>query len=102
MVARRGRGLHAWFRRAELFAFDVLRFFIRILAGQGVRDRFDARYLGPYHFYDGPYPLFWSGVMKKGRVNPDLIFFLRLHLRHAQLAELRSLQTVLENAPATA
>jgi hypothetical protein len=39
------RYLHTAVRRAELFAFDVLRFFIRVLGGQDTRDRFDSRYL---------------------------------------------------------
>ena len=89
MAVRPARRIYACFRWAELFAFDVLRFFLRVLAGQKARDRFDAQYLGVYHFYDGPYPLFWSGLMKKGRLNTDLVFFLRLHGRHELLAELR-------------
>jgi hypothetical protein len=74
----------------ELFAFDVLRFFIRILAGQGARDRFDARYLGLYHYYDGPYPIFWSGLIKKGRLNPDLLFYLRWRGRRGELDALQN------------
>ena len=88
MAARPASGIYACFRQLELFAFDVLRFLLRVLAGQKARDRFDARYLGVYHFYDGPYPLFWSGLMKKGRLNRDLVFFLRLHGRRELLAEL--------------
>jgi hypothetical protein len=45
--------------------------------------------LGPYHHYGVPYPLFRSGIMKKGCLNADLIFFLRWDRRHAQLAELQ-------------
>lgn len=89
MTARRFPRVFIIFRRLELFSFDVLRFLIRILGGQAARHRCDSRYLGVYHFYDGPYPLFWSGLMKKGRLNPDLLFFLRLHHRHAELAELQ-------------
>ncbi len=89
MSARPARRLRAAWRRGALFAFDVVRFGIRIAGGQAARDSFDARYLGLYHFYDGPYPLFWSGLMKKGRLNNDLVCFLRWHRRHAQLAELR-------------
>jgi hypothetical protein len=89
MSAHPARRLRAACRRVELFAFDVVRFGFRILGGQAARDRFDARFLGVYHFYDGPYPLFWSGVMKKGRLNHDLVFFLRWHRRQAQLAALR-------------
>ncbi len=99
MSARPAHRMRAALRRVELFAFDVLRFGIRICAGQAARDRFDARFLGVYHFYDGPYPLFWSGLMKKGRLNDDLVFLLRWHRHSAQLAELRrALEPVL--APA--
>lgn len=87
MSARRGAWLFAAAHAVELFAFDVVRFFIRIGAGAAARARFDEDRLGAYHFYDGPYPLFWSGLMKKGRLNPDLVFFLRLHRRHGFLAE---------------
>lgn len=89
LSARPARHLHAFGRQVELFAFDGLRFLLRVFAGQKARDRFDARYLGVYHFYDGPYPLFWSGVMKKGRLNEDLVFFLRWRRRRDQLDELR-------------
>jgi hypothetical protein len=99
MSARRAPRWHAAWRQAELFLLDVLRFAIRIFSGQKARDRFDAHYLGPYHYYDGPYPLFWSGIMKKGRLNADLIFFLRLHRRHAQLAELHRFLAPLSPAP---
>jgi hypothetical protein len=30
------------------------------------------------HFYDGPYPLIWSGLMKKKAVNPDFLYYSRL------------------------
>lgn len=30
-------------------------------------------------YYEGPYPLFWSGVMKKGHVNEDLLVYLNIH-----------------------
>lgn len=90
MTARPMAVVLTFFRRIELFALDVLRFFVRTLFGQGARDRFDARYLGLYHFYDGPYPMFWSGLMKKGRLNPDLMFFLKFHRRHELLSEIRT------------
>ena len=100
MTARRGAWLFARWRAVELFAFDVLRFLIRIGAGQRARARFDAARVGAYHFYDGPYPLFWSGLMKKGRLNPDLVFFLRLHRRHGFLAEVERAVAGLTAAPA--
>ena len=102
MSARRGAWLFARWREAELLAFDVVRFLIRICAGQRARARFDDGRLGAYHFYDGPYPLFWSGLMKKGRLNPDLVFFLRLHRRHGFLAEVERAVAGIAAAPAVA
>lgn len=103
MSARPGHPFRAWQRRAELAGFDLLRFFIRVLRGPQARERFDARYLGVYHFYEGPYPLFWSGLMKKGRLNSDLVFFLRWSRRDAQLAELhRVLDPLIAAAPDSA
>lgn len=90
MSARPMRCWRSALQKAEIFSFDVLRFFIRILGGQARRDRFDARFLGAYHYYDGPYPIFWSGVIKKGRLNPDLLFFYGLHGCSAQREELES------------
>lgn len=66
-------------RRIERGALDVYRFLVRIAAGQAARDRLDLRIDGLFKFYDGPYPLFWSGVMKKGKLNHDLLFALRVH-----------------------
>ena len=101
MTARRGAWLFARWRAVELFAFDVLRFLIRIGAGRRARARFDGARLGAYHFYDGPYPLFWIGLMKKGRLNPDLVFFLRLHRRHGFLAEVERAVAGLAAQPQT-
>jgi hypothetical protein len=41
------------------------------------------------HFYDGPYPLLWSGLMRKKQVNPDFLSYLQLVAR----------QDFLENIP---
>ena len=38
--------------------------------------RAKSRYL--FRFYTGPYPLFWSGLLQRGRVHEDCLRFLRL------------------------
>ena len=91
-----------WFarrRQLELFVSDVWRFFIRVIRGQPARDLYDRDHLGCYHFYDGPYPLFWSGLMKKGGINPDLLYFLRRHGRSAFLAEVEQLAASIPARP---
>ncbi|MCG6872121.1 MAG: hypothetical protein LJE84_07500 [Gammaproteobacteria bacterium] len=52
---------------------------------RGLRRRID--FLRRY--YEGPYPLFWSGLMQKGKVFPDAQRFLRWRLRFSLLADFR-------------
>lgn len=46
-----------------------------------------ARVLG--HYYEGPYPLFWSGIVTQGRLNPVFASYARAYrgrdLRHLML-----------------
>jgi hypothetical protein len=57
---------------------DAYRFLIRRLMGQAARDAIDDVLSGARHYYHGPYPLVWSGLLRKGRVNGDFHFALRL------------------------
>jgi hypothetical protein len=59
-------------------ATDLYRFAIRKCAGKLARDAVDARLLGVHHYYHGPYPLIWSGLMRKGVINPNAMFFLSI------------------------
>src|SRR5690606_9705333 len=55
-------------------ATDVFRFAARVVGGDNARATVDSRVLGVHHYYHGPYPLFWSGLMRKGCVNSDAIY----------------------------
>jgi hypothetical protein len=57
---------------------DVYRCGVRRLMGENARAAVDGELMGVHHFYNGPYPLFWSGVLRKGRLNPDFMFYLKL------------------------
>jgi len=74
-----GSSPHA--RRLPLAAFqflgDVGKFFVRVGAGAEAREAWDRKLRWLYCWYDGPYPLFWSGAMQKGQPNQDLLRFLR-------------------------
>ncbi|MEO6054676.1 MAG: hypothetical protein ABIP97_11740 [Chthoniobacterales bacterium] len=71
-----------WLRRMPLallqFVVDVARFLIRIILGDEARRLADEKLWGIYCPYDGPYPLFWSGIMRKGRLSEDLVFWLAI------------------------
>ncbi|MDD5198731.1 MAG: hypothetical protein PHC88_02930 [Terrimicrobiaceae bacterium] len=66
--------------RLERFksATDLYRFLVRKFAGETERAAVDERILGAHHYYHGPYPLIWSGLMRKGAVNRNALFFLSL------------------------
>ncbi len=76
---------------AMRFATDVFRFAARKLAGPAAREAVDERILGVHHYYHGPYPLLWSGLMRKGKLNPDALYFLRLAGRSDWCRELEQM-----------
>jgi hypothetical protein len=59
-----------------------LRKRLLLLAGAGDRaKRFDEEQRYLFRYYEGPYPLFYSGLMFKGGVNTDLVRYLKLTRR---------------------
>ncbi len=67
---------------------DIYRCAVRQVMGNLAREAVDGMLMGTHHYYHGPYPLFWSGILRKGRVNPDFLFYLRLTGRTYWLHEL--------------
>jgi hypothetical protein len=62
-------------------ATDTYRFAVRKIAGEAARAAVDERVLGVHHYYHGPYPLIWSGLMRKGAINPNAIFLFTVSRR---------------------
>ena len=59
------------------FIVDVGLYLIRITRGQQARQRAAARWHWPYCLYRGPYPIFWSGTMRQGKVGSEWTTFLK-------------------------
>lgn len=59
------------------FVFDVALFLVRVTRGNAARQQAAARWLWPYCYYRGPFPLFWSGVMRQGKVSREWTEFLK-------------------------
>jgi len=76
-----------WFKTST----DMYRFAVRKMAGAAARKAVDDRILGVHHYYHGPYPLIWSGLVRKGVLNPNAIFFLTLVGREDWVEELKPL-----------
>jgi len=53
----------------------ILSFNLRIFGGRSGRQAFQNAIKGLRHPRIGPYPCFWSGVMKKGGINRDYLFY---------------------------
>ena len=53
--------------RASRFVADVMLYGAKILGGSAKRDQLERQLLWLYGHYAGPYPLFWSGTMQKGK-----------------------------------
>ena len=69
-------------KEAALWLFDGWRFFLRVGLGPAAREEFDREGLWLYHWYLGPYPVFWSGAVRAGKPSPEFQTFHRLFARH--------------------
>lgn len=76
-----------WFKAAT----DTYRYSVRKIAGQPARDAIDDRILGVHHYYHGPYPLIWSGLMRKGEINPNALFLFGVSRRRDWLDALKNM-----------
>ena len=84
-----GWKLGTWQHRAAiilkelgLWCFDAWRFALRIIWGQARREAFDRQGLWLYHWYLGPYPVFWSGAVRAGKPSPEFQTFWNHLGRH--------------------
>jgi hypothetical protein len=76
MTARPGRARRLGVERALA---RLARAAAGRLGGEGAWRRVDELVRPLFGYYEGPYPLFRSGVLVRGRLNPDLVRFLRVH-----------------------
>lgn len=61
------------------FLADCVLFLVRHTGGQVARDAMEIRLHWLYGHYQGPYPMFWSGCMRQGKVNKDFERWVRSH-----------------------
>lgn len=63
----------------EKRTFDIVRAVMGKLFGVGMWKRIDSSWGGVYRYYEGPYPLIWSGILTAGSANKDYLTWLRRH-----------------------
>lgn len=78
MSSPEARALHGWRDYFLRQALRVCQADIWIFAGAAGREFFRQRTAGVWHPRIGPYPCFWSGVMKKGKLNAEYLFYAGL------------------------
>jgi hypothetical protein len=61
------------------FFGDCSLFIAKQKGGQQARDKEEIRIHWIYGHYQGPYPLFWSGCMRQGKINRDFETWVRHH-----------------------
>jgi len=70
---------------------DAYRWAVRQVGGAAARAAVDDRILGIHHYYHGPYPLIWSGLMRKGVLNTNALFLFAAGRRKDWIEELEKM-----------
>ena len=81
MSSAEAAGLHGISDRLVRLALRVSSMDALVFKGRAAKDAVEAALSGLRHPRIGPYPCFWSGVMKKGRINNDYLFYAKFQNR---------------------
>lgn len=75
-------------RKLELIMCRILISVSTRMFGGAAGKKMENRVNFINQYYEGAYPLFWSGVMQKGKINAELISFLKYRNKRAYLRKL--------------
>ncbi len=89
MLAGKYRMIRALIRGLYFYSLNALLWIVRKVLGFSVQDRISDAMLPEKLFFDGPYPLYWSGVLQKGALNRNFEKFLLKGKRMDELEEIR-------------
>lgn len=92
MLGGKFRLIRALSRRFFYFSINLRSLIIKKLLGVDAQQKFIDQIIHETLFFDGPYPLYWSGVMQKGSLNKN---FQRFLITHKQDDELSRFQEVI-------
>lgn len=89
MAGGKFRLLRAVLRRLFYLSVNVWSLVVKKLFGADARQKFIESVIHETLFFDGPYPLYWSGVMQKGSLNKNFERFLLAHKQDGELSRFR-------------
>lgn len=72
-------------RNTELFFCNVLLFFSEKMFGKSTWFKLYNNSAHLYHYYEGPYPIYWRGLLTKGKVNTEIQKYLVFHKSNVEL-----------------
>lgn len=75
----------------EKRTFDVIRSVMGKLFGIDMWNRINVSWGWVYKYYEGPYPVIWSGMLRGGIVNNDFLSWLKWHRKTAFLSQLNEI-----------
>lgn len=83
-----------WFQKTAMrevlsLCIHAIRFSLIKTNHSQMLQKLDRRLQGYTHYINGPYPMFWSGLMMKGAVHGDALAFLKLTGQRKAERELR-------------
>jgi hypothetical protein len=76
------------FLSGVIWTIKVIRFFSGRLLGQKAWNKVEEKLGFLSQYYEGPYPLMWSGILKKGELNTAMLHYLKLNRKKLFLKEL--------------
>jgi len=89
MLGERFQLTRRFSRRMMYQIINLLDTIIKKVSGPAAQEKFIEFVAAETLFFDGPYPLYWSGVMQKGRLNANFEKYLTLHRRESELSLFR-------------
>lgn len=75
----------------EKRTFDIVRSVMGKLFGIDMWKGIDSSWGWVYKYYEGPYPVIWSGMLRAGAANNDFLSWLRWHRKTAFLSKLTAI-----------
>lgn len=91
MLGGKFRGVRILVRRSMYFLLNFLLLVAKKIFGVAAQENLINYVIPETLFYDGPYPLYWSGAMQKGRLHKNFERYLRFHQRNDELSRFREI-----------
>lgn len=89
MLAGKYGPIRAATRRLYIYLLNAFLWLVGKTLGVPMQERISQAALPDRLFFDGPYPLYWSGVLQKGRLNQNFEKFLLRRKRTDELDDFR-------------